>query len=41
LNCRSWASCKIVQRIFSILTAISQPSLFYSSVVRLRQAAGV
>lgn len=27
-TCRSWASCSTVQRIFSILTALSQPFRF-------------
>jgi hypothetical protein len=38
--CRLCASCRTVTMIFSILTAISQPMRFCSSVTRLRQAGG-
>ncbi len=39
--CRLWASCISVATIFSMLTAISHPSLFSSSVARLLQAGGL
>ncbi|MDP9485086.1 MAG: hypothetical protein M3Q49_04720 [Actinomycetota bacterium] len=39
-TCRSCASCRTVAMIFSILTHISQPAHFCSSVARLRQTQG-
>jgi hypothetical protein len=40
-TCLSWASCGTLTKIFSIRTAISQPSRFCSSVTQLRHAGGV
>jgi len=40
-TCRLCASCSIAQRIFSILTAISQPVRFCSAVARLLQTGGL
>lgn len=39
-TCRLWASSSTEAMIFSIRTAISQPSRFCSSVARLRHAGG-
>ncbi len=39
-TCRLCASCSTGQSIFSIRTAISQPTHFCFSVARLRQAGG-